>query len=69
MALIEMSKPFIKIEKIQKIANTNRLEMTFTLNGCINVTEVTIWVNTDNYEIAEEGHEGYCNWLVPQGKE
>ena len=44
---------------------TSKFEMTFTLNGCINITDVNIIVNDVTTNIAKEG---YCNYLLPEGK-
>ena len=65
MTLIEMSKPYFIVEKLERVQMTSKFEMTFTLNGCINITDVNIIVNDVTTNIAKEG---YCNYLLPEGK-
>lgn len=47
MALIDMTKPYIMVDKIQKIKieGKDHLQVEFKLNGCINVTEVSYSIN------------------------
>ena len=45
MALIDLSKPYIWVKKATHIVKTDQVEVIFTINGCINITEVNVIVN------------------------
>ena len=47
MALIDLSKPYIWIKRATHIVKTDQVEVLFTVNGCINITEVNVYVNAD----------------------
>ena len=72
MAMIDLAKPYIWVTKATHIPATDQVEVKFTINGCINITEVTVLINggttfEKNYILANEtfNNETYCNYLVP----
>jgi spore germination protein GerM len=67
IAMIDMSKPYIMVEKIEKvrIEGSERLQVEFTLNGCVNVTQVSFSINGQTQIL---NTDGYCNHLVPKDK-
>lgn len=68
MALIDMTKPYIMVDKIQKIKieGKDHLQVEFKLNGCVNVTEVSYSINGTAPIVLTTS--GYCNYLVPENK-
>ena len=66
MALIDLSKPYIWLKRATHIVKTDQVEVLFTINGCINITEVNVYVNADTtYQLANTTDATYCNHLVP----
>ena len=45
MALIDLSRPYIWVKRATRIIKTGQVEVLFTINGCINITEVNVTVN------------------------
>ena len=45
MALIDLSRPYIWVKRATRIIKTGQVEVLFTINGCINITEVNVAVN------------------------
>ena len=73
MALIDLSRPYIWVKRATRIIKTGQVEVLFTINGCINITEVNVTVNdntTDTiHTLANITDETYCNHLVPENLE
>ena len=47
MALIDLSRPYIWVKRATRIIKTGQVEVLFTINGCINITEVNVAVNNN----------------------
>ena len=72
MALIDLSRPYIWVKRATRIIKTGQVEVLFTINGCINITEVNVAVNDNEnttYQLAKITDETYCNHLVPENLE
>ena len=72
MALIDLSRPYIWVKRATRIIKTGQVEVLFTINGCINITEVNVIVNDNEnttYTLANITDETYCNHLVPENLE
>ena len=67
MTMIDMSKPYIMIERIKKeeFFGVGKLIIDFKLNGCVTVNEVYYVVN-DVQELLSIN--GYCNHLVEEDR-
>ena len=66
MAVIDLAKPYIWVTRATHIPATDQVEFKFQINGCINITEVSVVINsTTSYQLANETDETYCNYLVP----
>ena len=70
MAMIDLTKPYIWVTRATYIKETDQVEVKFKINGCINITEVSVVVNggssdAENYLLANATDETYCNHLVP----
>lgn len=69
MALIDMTKPYILIERIIsiKVEGNDMLQIEFKLNGCIDVQEVFFTRNGVKETI--DSTDAYCNYNLPAGQE
>ena len=66
MAMIDLTKPYIWVTRATYIKETDQVEVKFKINGCINITEVSVAVNSSsNYILANATDETYCNHLIP----
>ena len=78
MTLIDMSKPYIMVDRIFKIKidGLDQLQIEFKLYGCVNVTNVSYTVNdteTVLFELpsipapdVDLSSLRYCNYLIPE---
>ena len=68
MALIDMTKPYIMVDRIFgiKIEGTDLLQIEFKLNGCVNITEVSYSLN--GVKTTLNSTDTYCNYLLPEDK-
>ena len=76
MALIDMAKPYIHIERITKITvdGTDKLSIDFNINGCIDIAQVYWTQNGTTIEYlpggtGEEYAALYCNYMVPEDEQ
>lgn len=67
MALIDLSKPQIVIEKIKRenFEGVDKLIVEFKFNGCTTVDEVSYMVDQ---EVVLLSKDGFCNHLLEEGK-
>lgn len=43
--MIDMSKPYIAIQSITKVDDSDDLELSFTVNGCTEINEAVVEIN------------------------
>ena len=68
MALIDMAQPYIYVESMQFIEETSQVEISFKVNGCIRVDEISVYVDDMQTQLAtaKDGH--VCNYLLNHGQ-
>ncbi|MFN9899864.1 MAG: hypothetical protein ACK55Z_13960 [bacterium] len=53
-----MSKPYIVVDSIQRIGQTDSVEVTFRVNGCANLDEASVTINNQTRTLLLNGK---CN--------
>lgn len=68
MALIDMTKPYIMVDRIFaiKIEGIDLLQIEFKLNGCVDIFEVSYL--KDGVKETLDSTDTYCNYLIPEGE-
>ena len=71
ISMIDLTAPYIWLTRGTYIEVTNQVEVAFKVNGCIDITEVSVIVNGETAQLASATDEVdiYCNHLVPDDKE
>ena len=62
LALIDMTKPYIQVNNAKFLQGSQQVEINFQINGCINITEVSVAVNDEQTIIATEADNNTCNY-------
>lgn len=42
LTMIDMSKPYYVVDSIKRIGTTNTVEVTFKVNGCVDLDEASV---------------------------
>jgi len=60
--MIDMSKPYFVIERVEKAGDgTDSVEVSFRVNGCVNLDSASVVINGDTQTLVRNG---YCNQLL-----
>ena len=63
MALIDLARPYIVVDGITFYEENATVEVTFKVNGCIHITEVSAFLDGERKMLATEGDKHVCNYL------
>ena len=63
MALIDLAKPYIWVVGITFFEENSTVEVTFKVNGCIQITEVSALLDGERKVLATSDDEHVCNYL------
>lgn len=61
LAMIDMSKPYVVVDSIQRVGDTDSVEVLFRVNGCVNLDQVSLTINDQTQTILTNGK---CNQLL-----
>ena len=62
MTMIDMSKPYVYVQGIEEIENGGKdlhYLVSFTVNGCATINEVSYTLNSHDRQVL--AYTGYCN--------
>ena len=57
IAMIDLTKPYIWVKRVAYIKATDQVEVEFSVNGCITITEVSVVVNGESTQITVDEEE------------
>lgn len=61
LTMIDMSKPYIVVDSIQRVGTTDTVEVTFRVNGCVDINQASVQLdNSKSFLLVD----GYCNQLL-----
>ena len=63
MALIDLAKPYIRVVGITFFEENSTVEVTFKVNGCIQINEVSALLDGERKILTTLDEEHVCNYL------
>ena len=69
MALIDMAKPYIFVEKMEFNEDKEQVLIAFKVNGCVLIDEVNVHIDGVKQTLASKSDYHACNYMLENGQD